>query len=267
MKKIIILLLILSAGSKLSASAINPDSTKIQVKLSVLDSLKAQLKATPKDSLKAPLYTQIAAEYLKFDTLSNKRQRINYQNEALNYTMLALHHYSYYNDTLGLRTSFDDLAKVYIAQRKFSQAKWFILQSNTLSRIKKDTLNIISSLVTLASIKSNIKDYSLAMKDLNEALTLAEKKHDLRNQSLVLKNFGFLYSRLKNYPKEEAVLKKRDSIEVLIFKKQTALMVAKVAVQDSVQRKRQDSVISKKKMYTSNYKKLYKGSLNKKVIL
>ena len=144
------------------------------------DTLKDKLSVTS-DSLKGALYAQIAAEYLHYDTISNKKTKLSYQNEAISNTLKALQYYSRYDDTVGLRTSFDNLAIVYRSQKKYSQAKWFILQSNTISRIKNDVPNIISSLLILASVKTAIKDYSLAMRDLNEALSLSgndSKKQD-----------------------------------------------------------------------------------------
>src|SRR5665213_178513 len=141
------------------------DSLKRQLKSMSLDSLKQQAKTNRYELLAGPIYSEIALRYLDYDTISNKKRRLSYQNEALNYTMRALHRYSMYNDTAGLRDCFDNLAKVYFAQRKYPQAKWFILQSNTLSRVKKDTANIITSLLTLSAIKSDIQDYGLAMRD------------------------------------------------------------------------------------------------------
>ena len=188
--------------------AAHVDSLKKQLKFMGLDSLQLELKANNYQSLKGPLYSEIAARYLAYDTITSKKQRVLYQNQALNFTMLALHQFSAYNDTTGLRISFDGLAKVYFSQKKYSQAKWFILQSNSLSRAKNDVPNIISSLLTLSSIKSAINDYVLAMGDLNEALKLSEVNHLQKTELDVLKNYAMLYSMLKNYPKEAAVLKK-----------------------------------------------------------
>src|SRR6202008_1479661 len=194
------------------------------------------------------------------DTITNKRTRLNYQNEALSYTMKALHQYSMYNDTTGLRNSFDNLTTVYFAQKKSTQAKWFILQSNSLSRIKKDTANIITSLVTLSAIKSDIKDYQLAMRDLNEALQLSVANHTPKVQSEVLRHFAMLYSRMKDYPKEELILKKRDSLEDSIRKDEYAKTLAKVNDQHAQQVKRLDSLQNKKKVYTYNIRKPYRGN-------
>lgn len=243
------------------------DSLKRQLKSKSLDSLKQQAKTNHYELMTGPIYSEIALRYLDYDTITNRRIRLSYQNEALNYTMRALHRYSLYNDTSGLRSCFDNLARVYFSQKKYPQAKWFILQSNMLSRIKKDTANIIASLVTLSSIKSDIQDYSLAMKDLNEALLLSVASHNQKIELDVLKNFALLYSRTKNYSKEALVLKKRDSLEGSIRKTEEAKMLAKITEQHARQVKKLDSLQTKKKVYTYNIKKPYKGSSAKKTVL
>ncbi|RVU01068.1 hypothetical protein EOD41_10660 [Mucilaginibacter limnophilus] len=138
-----------------------------------LDSLRMKLKNTQNDSLRAPIYAQLAAEYLKYDTISNRVKRMMYQNEALINSMQALQVYSKYSDTTGMRTAFDYLSKLYLKQQRYSQAKWFTLQSNNLSRIKSDVPNIIQSLKQLAAIKNALKEYKLAEQDINEAAYIA----------------------------------------------------------------------------------------------
>jgi hypothetical protein len=234
---------------------------KQQIKLYRLDTLKKLVKSAKTDTLKALLYSEIADRYLNQDTTSDKKKQLSYQNEALNYTMKALHQYSSYNDTTGLRMSFDKLAKIYFSEKKYTQAKWFILQSNSLARIKKDVPNIITSLLTLSAIKSEIKDYKLAMNDLNEALQLSVTHHYQKMELDILKDYALLYSRLRNYPKEELMLKKRDSLEESIHKKEEARLLARV---DSVQKKKLDS-LSKKKVYSSNTKKLYKNNSSRRM--
>ena len=236
--------------------AAHVDSLKKQLKFMGLDSLQLELKANNYQSLKGPLYSEIAARYLAYDTITSKKQRVNYQNQALNYTMLALHQFSAYNDTTGLRISFDGLAKVYFSQKKYSQAKWFILQSNSLSRAKNDVPNIISSLLTLSSIKSAINDYGLAMGDLNEALKLSEANHLQKTELDVLKNYAMLYSMLKNYPKEASVIKKRDSLVAAMHKDEETKLMAVAREQSILQKKKQDAIQNKKKVYTSNIRKL-----------
>ena len=245
--------------------ALSLDSLKGKFKMMDLDTLKLQLKLSQNKLYKGPINTEIAARYLNYDTLSNKHLRNTYQTQAVNYTMQALHQYSYYNDTTGMRLSFDALAKVYLAQKKYSQAKWFTLQSNTLSRIKKDVPNTIASLIVLATVKGDIADYDLAAKDLNEALQIAQANHMKKAESEILRHYAMLYSQQKDYKNEALVLKKRDSVEAGILKAQDMAILAKMAADDSAKRRRLDSVQAKKKVYTSNIKKLSKNSSTRKI--
>jgi hypothetical protein len=217
-----------------------------------IDSLRQQI-ATASDSLKAPVYTQIAAGYLQYDTIADPQKRAHYQEVALKNTMSALHYYSKYDDTAGLRLSFNNLAKIYTSQKKYSQAKWFILQSNTLSRVKNDVPNIISSLIVLASIKEDIKDYKLAMSDLNEALQLSVTNHYPRTESAVQQSYALLYARMKNYTKEAIALKRHNAIEDSLRKQEEAQLLSQLNASDSVQLKKKPYLTSSRRIYSSDY--------------
>lgn len=252
MKKLLIICLFITAVPALS-----------NAQTVVLDSLKQKLQLTTLDSLKSPIYSDIAAQYMKYDTVASRRKRANWQSEALNYTMLALHNYSFYSDTTGLRVCFDNLARVYHSQKKYSQAKWFILQSNNLSRIKKDVPNIITSLIKLSTIKMDIKDYKLAMRDLNEALTLSTKNNLPQMEATVQKNYGFLYNRMKDFEKGDIALKRADAILDSIKKDQETKMLAMQAAQDTTVKR--DTGLMKKKAVAVN-RKVLKKATPKKVI-
>ncbi|GAB2979659.1 hypothetical protein GCM10027049_13710 [Mucilaginibacter puniceus] len=248
MKKIALFTVLILAVIRVSAHTVT-DSVQI-VTLSHLDSLKQELKNNPYDSLKADLYTQIAAHYLNYDNITNKKEKAIYQNEAINYTIMAMRNYSKYYDTVGMRNSFDNLVKVYRAQKKFSQAKWFVLQSNTLSRAINDVPNIISSLLELAAIKADIKDYSLAMRDLNEALKLSTNNHFAKTEAIVQENYAMLYGKMKNHTKEAAALRRRDFINDSIRKAEQA-QLAKIAAADSAQSKKKLLTAKKTKAVSS----------------
>lgn len=199
------------------------------------------------DSLKGPIFTHIAAAYLRYDTVKTKKKKQEYQEKALTYTMRALHYYSKFNDTSGMRTSFYNMARVYHAQRKYTQAKWFILQADNFSRAKNDVPNLINSLLELASIKSDIKDYNLAVRDLNEALILSVNNHYSRNESAVQESFAILYTRTQDYTKAAAALKRHNFIDDSIRKSEEAAIIAQAKAKDSVQ--------TKKKLYLSGSKR------------
>ena len=242
----------------------NRDSVKQRLAVMNVDSLRLQLKLPAADLYKGLIFNEMANRYLGYDTISNRVTRVAYQSRALSYTMLSLHEYSRLNDSVGLRVSFDHLAKIYLSQKKYSQAKWFILQSNTLSRAKKDAPNIVSSLMTLATIKGEQNDYSLAAGDLNEAIAISEKNHLQTLEMDVLKNYAMLYSRQKNYPKEELMLKKRDSIAESIKKAEEAKQMAALSAKDSADKNKAD-FLNKKKVLSSNTRKLSKGNSGKKI--
>jgi hypothetical protein len=250
MKKLALFTLLILAVIRVSAHTVT-DTVQI-VTLTPLDSLKQELRVNEYDSLKAGLYAQIAALYLDYDKITNKREKTNYQNEAISYSLLAMRNYSKYNDTVGMRNSFDNLVKVYRAQKKFSQAKWFVLQSNTLSRAINDVPNIIASLIQLAAIKTEIKDYSLAMRDLNEALKLTTDNRMPKTEVRIQESYAWLYSKMKNYTKEAIALKRRDFLNDSIHKAEQA-QLAKLNATDSVSKKK---LITLKKTKPASSKKM-----------
>lgn len=237
MKKIFILICFLAATSLVRASD------------DALDSLKQKLQNTKNDTLKGAICTQIAGEYLKFDTIVNRNLRNYYQTEAIHWSLTALQNYSFYEDTLGMRRSFDDLAKVYMAQHKYSQAKWFLLQSTNISRKRKDTRAMINSLVKLANVKMDNKETKLAFRDLNEALNLSVKNKLTRLEALVQQNYAYFYNRIDDAEKGDIATKRVAELNELIRKADEAKALAAAMPKDSVATKKPDS-IKRKKVYT-----------------
>ncbi|MCQ6957471.1 hypothetical protein [Mucilaginibacter aquariorum] len=237
MKKLFILITFLLAFTTFIAHAHVDENSSI-------DSLKQKLQLTTNDTLKGAIYTQIAAEYLKFDRQPNRNLKAYYQTEAIHYSLLALHNYSYYEDTTGMRGSFDDLARVYVAQRKFSEAKWFTLQSNKISRQVKDIPNIISSLVKLSAIKMELKEYKMAMRDLNEALKWSTANKLPALEAVVQQNYAYLYNRLKDYDKGDAAEKRATEIAQQMQRDETKPVIITF---DNTTVKDKKPVVSKKK--------------------
>jgi tetratricopeptide (TPR) repeat protein len=131
-------------------------------------------------------------------------------NQALAHIDNALHIYSRFRDTPGIRQSFDNLAFVYHLQKKHSQEKWYILQSNTLSRTICDTPGIINSLIKLAAVKRDIKDYSLAVQDLNEVAYLSQRIKDPDHHLIALQNLAEVYTKSGDLKNETIVLNRID---------------------------------------------------------
>ncbi|WP_462265859.1 hypothetical protein [Mucilaginibacter sp.] len=139
-----------------------------------LDSLKQQLQFNLTDTAKACLYLKMAQAYLNLKS-PNRVYRSRNSENAVNYSMLALHLYSKMEDTTGLKNSYSSLGKAYHAGHQYTQAKWFMIQSTILAKGQKDVPTMISSLIELANIKMESGEYKTAKKDLNYAMNLSSK--------------------------------------------------------------------------------------------
>jgi len=84
--------------------------------------------------------------------------------------------------------NFSDLARLYIRQNRYAEAKWYLLQSNFISRNQNDDHHTIANLIDLATIKAGLGDYAQAMQDLTEA-------HDI--------------ACLRDFKEEEAIIEKK----------------------------------------------------------
>jgi hypothetical protein len=92
---------------------------------------------------------------------------------------------------------FSDLAQLYVQQNRFSEAKWYFLQSSFLSRQQNNDKLTIFNLTKLAMVKLEIGDLALAQQDLHEARDLAASHGWLRDLIEVEKKLGYLqHSRI-----------------------------------------------------------------------
>lgn len=88
--------------------------------------------------------------------------------------------------------NFSDLAQLYIKLHRYSEAKWYLLQSNNLSRQENDDRHTITNLVSLAIVKADIGDATSAHSDLDEAHTLARNHNMTDLVTLVEKEMQLL---------------------------------------------------------------------------
>ena len=68
--------------------------------------------------------------------------------------------------------NFSELAHLYLQQGRYSEAKWYLLQSNNISHDQRDDKHTILNLIDLATIKVELGEYPLAQEDLVEAQDL-----------------------------------------------------------------------------------------------
>ena len=87
----------------------------------------------------------------------------------------AKHHMRYREYTTA-STDFNTLANLYMVAKRFSEAKWFLLQSNAISKRENNDKLTITNLLDLATIKAAMGELALARTDLKEAHDLANLK-------------------------------------------------------------------------------------------
>jgi len=107
--------------------------------------------------------------------------------------------------------NFSDLARLYLKQNRLSEAKWYLLQSNNISRQENDDKHTIENLIELANIKVAMGDNLLAQQDLTEAHDLAWSKG--LNQYLETIDLAIQYSKQNRLPKQKLVLIYADGAE------------------------------------------------------
>ncbi|MCC8424961.1 hypothetical protein [Mucilaginibacter sp. UR6-11] len=88
--------------------------------------------------------------------------------------------------------NFSDLAALYLKQNRFSEAKWYLLQSNTIARQAEDSRHLLNNLLVLAAIKNRIGEIPLALVDLQEAHDIAFAKGMLTDLAAIDKQIKYL---------------------------------------------------------------------------
>lgn len=87
----------------------------------------------------------------------------------------AKHHMRFRQYSIA-STDFSTLSKFYMSVKRFSEAKWFLLQSNAIAKRENNDKLTITNLLDLATIKAAMGELALARTDLKEAHDLAFAK-------------------------------------------------------------------------------------------
>jgi len=105
-----------------------------------------------------------------------------------------------YNDA---SYNFSELARLYIQQNRYSEAKWYLLQSNIISRQQNDDKHTIANLIELAMIKSDLGDFAQAQQDLTEAHDMAAMRGFTTDVATIEKKMAYIKLNKNNAPKTD----------------------------------------------------------------
>jgi hypothetical protein len=100
--------------------------------------------------------------------------------------------------------NFTELAHMYAQESRYSEAIWYLLQSNSISRQENDDKHTIENLIDIATIKAKMGEIALAQQDLTEAHDLAYVKG--LSQYLETIELAGQYITQNKLPKQKAAL-------------------------------------------------------------
>jgi tetratricopeptide (TPR) repeat protein len=99
----------------------------------------------------------------------------------------------------GRMNSFQRLAELYLKQERFSEAKWFYLQTQIMATKLNNVKETISSLMGLASVKYILGEDAEAFQDYHKAELIALQNNYLINLIQINAELGKMYSNQGDY--------------------------------------------------------------------
>jgi hypothetical protein len=150
-----------------------------------------------------------------------KLNRSAYQLELAEEAMLKLAKHNMRFRVYNLASyNFSDLAGLYLQQNRFSEAKWYLLQSNAIARQAENTRHLLDNLALLADIKITIGETALAMVDLQEAHDVAIAKGMLTDLTAIDKKIKYLQT--SKLITTKVALRYAEAVEIANANKATA---------------------------------------------
>jgi hypothetical protein len=98
---------------------------------------------------------------------------------------------------------FSELAQIYVKENRLSEAKWYYLQSNSISKQLNDNQHTINNLMSLAMVKADLGDLLQAQQDLAEARDLAYTLGRHQDVKMIDEKIKFVQSNKVWLPKSE----------------------------------------------------------------
>jgi tetratricopeptide (TPR) repeat protein len=135
-------------------------------------------------------------------------------------------------NTSGRVGAYNNLAAIYLAEKKYTESRWFHLQAVKIASISANSNKDMSfSLYSLARVKKILKEYKLAIHDYTAAAVYALEggEHILRMH--IYDDLGDIYIQTKDYANASASLAAYDTIKNKIisatdYRKSEAVVVS-----------------------------------------
>src|SRR5690606_32180443 len=99
----------------------------------------------------------------------------------------------------GRMKCFQGLTGLYYGQKRYSEAKWFCIQTTNLAEKLNDKQALIGSLIHIAEVKNALEDHEDALVDYKKAESLAIQNQYMVKLVEIKGDMGETYNLMGNY--------------------------------------------------------------------
>jgi len=139
----------------------------------------------------------VADTYLQ---LAENKLSLNKHDEAEYYIIKkALPLFTRMGNKAGRMRCFQNLSALYYQQKRYSEAKWFCIQTTALAEKLNDKRALIGSLIHIAEVKNALEDHEDALVDYKKAELLAIQNQYMTSLVEIKGDMGETYNLMGNY--------------------------------------------------------------------
>ncbi|WP_069659490.1 tetratricopeptide repeat protein [Arcticibacter eurypsychrophilus] len=168
--------------------------------------------ALRKPALVADAYLELAENQL----LLNKYDEAEY-----NIIKKALPGFTRLGNKAGRMKCFQSLSVLYYSQKRYSEAKWFCIQTHGLAEKLNDKQALIGSLIHMAEVKNALEDHQDALRDYKKAESLAIQNQYPIKLVEIIGDMGETYNKLGNYTAAGSALDEYSRLRANLIKGMT----------------------------------------------
>ncbi|MDF3077135.1 MAG: tetratricopeptide repeat protein [Sphingobacteriaceae bacterium] len=140
-------------------------------------------------------YEEAASAYIDIATVKGLQKKYTEAEQIIFKKALPLSKWSKPNRM----RSFSALAELYMAQKRYSEAKWYYLQESKVADFLNDQQTKIASLINIAQVKTTLGDQVQALNDYKEAERIASQNRYFSSLIEIKGNMGDIYLQQGDY--------------------------------------------------------------------
>lgn len=159
--------------------------------------------------------TQKAEAYINIAYMKGMQQK--YNDAETDIIRKALPLFSSVGNKRGRMLCFTTLSELYMIQKRYSEAKWYLLQADALTDILNDKEAKVANLIKLAEVKNAIGDHDLALDNYKLAEQLSLENNFTEKLAEIKGEIGETYWKMGNYTAANNALKEYTQLKDTIL--------------------------------------------------